>query len=127
MSNQKRYANTIRTTPEKNSGISKTKPNMVMQIAEIHQRFVRGQTVEQRQAIYQEAEDFAFGLDRFEAIDKAIAEATELRARFRLMLENSDKIKAEKEALKKMEKRQAKRQAVEDALIDKKAKELGVE
>jgi len=123
----KRFANTIKPIPEvHNSPPGKTIPGMVMSIAEVAERFIRGQNVDQRQAIYQEGKDFALGLDTFEAIDKARKEMEELRVQYQAMLKKSAEIKSMKEEAEKLSAKRARKQKIEEAMEQKLADEFGV-
>lgn len=119
----KRFATTIKPTYEANSGEKKTIPGQTMTLTEIAQRYIREQNVPQIQAIYQEAQDFAAGLDTFEAIDKARKEQKELQKKYAEMVERSNTIlKNKEEALKRAEKQKiaaARKEKLEKAVMTK--------
>ena len=104
--------------PEKNSGISKTMPNMVMSMKEIHERFVRGQGVSELIKIHKEADNFDDGLDIFEALDKAREEMANLQEAVQNMVKKSDMIKAQKEAQAQAE-AQAKKEMAKKEKLEK--------
>lgn len=122
----KRFAMTIKPQKEKNSGKSKTIPNQVMSVREVAERFIRGQSVPQKEAMYQEAMDYAVGLDTFEAIDKARKEMAVLQQQFKEMHEKSKWFLEQKKAAAAEKPKRQRREKIEAAMEEKLAKELGV-